>query len=67
MVETNQRKEQMYKKIDIMMLNRTLGIWEYFRSTNQSKTCKEAKVNVLRAYPYLSEDQIKCWFSKDNK
>jgi len=45
-------------KIDLYLLSRGRGTWEYHAST-KCKTCREAKERFLAANPYLSQDQVK--------
>lgn len=51
------------KKIDIYLKN-IRGFYQYECSTNQAKTCKEAKGRFLKIHNYLSENQVKVNFSK---
>lgn len=58
----------MNKKIDIYTKRKFIPsgckiTWEYFCSTTQSKTCKEAKQKVCVKYS-LDGTQVKTHFSK---
>ena len=55
---------KLYAKIDIFLLNRSRNVWEYYLTTQASKTCIEAKKRFLSIHAYLSEDQVKTRFSK---
>jgi hypothetical protein len=39
-----------HRKIDVYVKN-DAGVWEYYRSTTLSKTCKEAVERFIRARP----------------
>src|SRR5665213_3193972 len=53
---------EMSRKIEIFVRLRATGDYEYFRTTTQSKTCKQAKENFLLAYPNFSANAVKCSF-----
>jgi hypothetical protein len=54
----------MHRKIDIFLFNRTHNIWQYECSTNQSKTCKEAKAKYMARFGGLDDKQVKCSFAR---
>jgi len=51
----------MYKKINIY-LKTSKGNYVYECSTNQRKTCKEAKARFLAIHQYLDKSQVKASF-----
>lgn len=51
------------KKIDIFIKYGKNRWFDYFASTTQAKTCKEAKARFLAIYPY-SSTQVKVSFAK---
>jgi hypothetical protein len=51
------------KKIDIF--RKIEGKWVYFCSTNQAKTCRDAKRSFLETYPIILDFTVMCRFSKD--
>lgn len=55
---------KLYKKIHIYLKG---GQWKWFYacSTNQSKTCKEAKAKFLQSYPKYQPEAVLCRFAKD--
>jgi hypothetical protein len=52
-----------HKKIDIYIKHGGNRWFDYYASTAQSKTCKEAKQRFLALYPYKPE-QVKACFAK---
>jgi hypothetical protein len=51
------------RKIDIYLLNRTRGVWQYECSTTWSRTCREAKAAFLRRHDYLDAGQVRARFA----
>jgi hypothetical protein len=47
-------------KIDIFLVSPN-GSLNYFRSTDQSKTCREAKQKFLDLYLIFKKDQVKAF------
>ena len=56
---------KLYKKIHIHVKTSAAGGWRYICSTNQAKTCKQAKANFLNAYPEYPLAFIKANFARD--
>lgn len=52
----------MHKKIDIYLYSRTKKYWAYECSTNQSKSCKEAKNRFVSLHG-LDSEQVRARFA----
>jgi len=55
---------KLYKKIHIHLKGGQYK-WFYACSTNQSKTCKEAKQRFLEAHPQYQPNVVLATFAKD--
>jgi hypothetical protein len=55
----------MYKKIDLFIKN-SRGGWTYVCTTQQSRTCKEAKEKFLSVNKKLDTKQVKACFQYYN-
>ena len=53
-------KRRIEMKIDIFLVSPN-GSLNYFRSTDQSKTCREAKQKFLDLYLIFKKDQVKAF------
>jgi hypothetical protein len=51
------------RKIDIYLLNRTRGAWQYECSTTWARTCRDAKAAFLRRHDYLDAGQVRARFN----